>query len=136
MVVPEVEDEDVEEDVDRDEEPEMDPDEPEYMEEDIDVVAPRPAPAADIAQIAVIWAAEMAAQPGGFEIGDEELAEAIAIPEALVATTEATDDELDEDDEDIKDDDALMDYDVEIAADLPEEMIFGSDDGIPPYESD
>ena len=51
---------------------------------------------------------------------------------ALVA---ATDDELDDDDEDIEDDEALMDDDKEIAANLPEEMIFGPDDDIPPYES-
>ena len=113
----------------------MDPEEPDHMEEDIDVVAPGPAPAADIAQIAVIWAAEMATQPGGFEIGDEELAEAIVVAEAFVAAVEAVNDELVEDDEDIEDDDALMDNDEEIAADLPEEMTFGPNDGILPYES-
>ena len=60
VVVPEVDDEDVEEDVDEDEEPEMDPDEPDHMEEEIDAAALGPAPAADIAQIVVIWVAEMA----------------------------------------------------------------------------
>ena len=29
-----------------------------------------------------------------------------------------------------------MDDDEEIVADLPKEMIFGSDDDVPPYESD
>ena len=140
MVVPEVEDEDVEEDVDKDKEPEIDLNEPDHMEEDINAVVPRPALAANIAHIVVIWAAEMAAQPSGFEIGDEELAEAIVEAEALVAAAEATDDELDEDededDEDIEDDEALLDDDEEIAADLPEKMTFGPDDDIPPYESD
>ena len=75
----------------------------------------------------------MAAQPGGVQIGEEELAEAIVKAEALVAVA---DDELDDDDEDIEDDEALMDDDEEIAADLPEEMIFGPDDDIPPYEFD
>ena len=49
VVVPDVDDEDVEEDVDEDEEPEMDQDEPDHMEEDIDAVAPRPAQAVGIA---------------------------------------------------------------------------------------
>ena len=45
--------------------------------EDVEEVAPGTVLVADIAQIAVVWAAEMAAQPGGFVIGEEELAEAI-----------------------------------------------------------
>ena len=61
----------------------------------------------------------------------EELAEAIVEAEALVAAAEIANDDLDEDDEDIEDDD-----DKKIAADLPEEMTFGLDDDIPPYESD
>ena len=36
----------------------------------------------------------------------------------------------------IEDDEALLDDDEEIAADLPEEMTFGPDDDILPYESD
>ena len=55
--------------------------------------------------------------------------------EALIAAAEAAKDELDGDDADIEDDEALMDDDEEIAVDLPEEMIFGPDDDIPPYES-
>ena len=82
----------------------------------------------------------MAAQSSGFEIGDEELAEAIVEAEALVAAAEAADDELDEDaveeDEEIEDNEALPDDDEEIAADLPEELSFGPDDDVPPYESD
>ena len=58
VVIPKVDDEDIEEDVDEDEEPEMDPDEPDHMEEDIDAVAAGSAPAADTAQIAVKWAVE------------------------------------------------------------------------------
>ena len=68
--------------------------------------------------------------------GDEELVEAIVEAEALVAAVEAADDELDEDGEDIEDDDDLMDDDEEIAADLYEEMTFGPNDGILPYEFD
>ena len=145
VVVLEIDDEDI----DEDKEPEMDPEELDYMEEGIDAVAPGLALAANIAQIAAIWATEMATQLDGFVIGEKELVEAIAMAEALVATVEAvddeidddivvaeaTDDELDKDDEDIDGDDALMDDNEEIAADLPEEMIFGSDDDIPPYES-
>ena len=41
------------------------------------MVAPVLAPAVDIAQITAVWVAEMAAQPDGFVIGEEELAEAI-----------------------------------------------------------
>ena len=123
-------DEDVEENVDEDEEPEMGLEELDHIEEDIDAVAPRPAVAANIAQIVVVWVAEMAAQPDGFEIGEEELAKAIVVAEALVVAAEVVGDELDEDDEDIEDDDG------EIAADLPEKMIFGSDDDIQPYKSD
>ena len=47
--------------------------------------------------------------------------------------------EIEDDDEGLEDVDDLMDEwiddDEEIATDLPEEMIFGSDDDIPPYVS-
>ena len=78
----------------------------------------------------------MVAQPDGFEIGEEELVEAILEPDALIAVAEAADDELDEDDEDIEDGDELMNDDEEIAANLHEKMTFGPDDGISPYDSD
>ena len=130
-----VDDEDIEED------PEMDLEEPDQIDEgqiieDVEVVAPGLAPVADIAQITVVWAAEMASQPGGFVIGEEELAEAIVEAQALAAATKIAEDDLDDDDEDIRDDDDLMDDDEEIAADPPEEMTFGPDDDILPYESD
>ena len=119
----------------------MDPNEPDQMDEgqiieDIDAVALGPAPAADIAQIVAVWAAEMAAQPNGLVTGDDELAEAIVEAEALVATTKIAEDDLGGDDEDVEGYDGLMDDDEEIAADLPEEMTFEPDDDIPPYESD
>ena len=78
----------------------------------------------------------MAAQPDGFRIGNEELAEAIIEAKALAAVAEVADDNLDEDDGDIEDGDDLMDDEKEIAVDLPEEMTFRPDDDIPPYESD
>ena len=132
VVVPEIEDEDI----DEDEELEMDPEEPEHMVEDIDAVTPGQAPTADITQIAAIWATEMASQPEGFEIREEELVKAIVVAEAFVAIVETIDDELEEDiavteaaddelDEDDEDDDALMDDDEEIATDLPEEIFLG-----------
>ena len=119
----------------------MDLEEPNQMDkgqiiEDMDAVAPRPAPAAEIVQIATVWATEMAAQPDGFMIGEEELAEAILEAEALTAVVKMAEDDPNEDDEDIDDDDDMMDDDEDIAADLPVEMTFGLDDDIPPYESD
>ena len=104
--------------------------------EDIDAVALRPTPTPDIVQIVIVWATEMAAQPDGFVIGDEQLAETIVEVEAFAAATKIAEDDLDEDHEDIEDDDDLMDDDEEIAADLPEEMNFRPDDDVPPYESD
>ena len=68
-------------------------------------------------------------------IGKEELAEAIVEAQALVAAVEIAEDDLD-DDKDIGDDDDAMDDDKEIAADPPEEMTFGPNDDILPYESD
>ena len=96
----------------------------------MDAVVPGSAQAADIAQITVVWAAEMAVQPDGFVIGEDKLEKAIVEAEALAAVAKIADDDLDEDDDD------LMDDDEEIAADLPEEMTFGPDDDILPYESD
>ena len=66
VVVPEIDDEDV----DEDEEQEMDSKESDQFDEDMDAIAPGPTPIADIAQIVAIWAAEMATQPDGFEIGE------------------------------------------------------------------
>ena len=45
-------------------------------------------------------------------------------------------DDLMDDDEDIGDGDNLMDDDEDIVVDVLEEMTFGPDDDIPPYESD
>ena len=105
------------------------------MAEDIDMTALGLA-LVDIVQIAAIWVAEMAAQPDGFVIGEEELAEAIVEAEALVVVAKVANDELNEDDEHIEGDDDLMDDNEEMVADLLEKMIFGSDDDVPPYESD
>ena len=83
----------------------------------------------------------MAAQPEGFVIGEEEIAEAIVEAQALAAAAEIAEDDLD-DDEDIGDDgdlmgdDDVMDDDKEIAADPPEEMTFRPDDDVLPCESD
>ena len=76
----------------------------------------------------------MATQPDGFVIGEEELAKAIIEVKAHVTTIEVVDDNLDEDVENIEDGENLMDDDDEIVANLPEEMTFGPDDDIPPYE--
>ena len=105
-----------------------------------------PGPHTEIAQIVAVWAAEMVAQPDGFVIGEEELVEAIVEAKALAVAVEAVahdivegiDDVVDDEDED--DDGGMiladMDEDEEIAIDVPEKIIFGPDDGIPPYEFD
>ena len=123
------------EDVDEDEDPKMDLEELDQIDEgqiieDIDVIALGPTPIADIAQIVAVWAAEMATQPKGFVIGEDELAEAIVEAQALTAVVEIAEDGLDDDedirdDDDLMDDDDVMDEDREIAADPPEEMTFG-----------
>ena len=136
VVVPGMDDEDIDEDPE-----ERDQIDEGEVIEDIEVVAPGPAPVADIAQIAAVWAAEIAAQPEGFVIGNEELAVAIVEAQTLANASEIAEDDLDDDkdmgdDDDLMDGDDLMDDNDEIAADLPKEMTFGPDDDIPPYESD
>ena len=88
----------------------MDPEEPEQLDEDeiMDVIASGPVPTADIVQIAAVWVVEMAAQPDGFVIEEEELVEAIVEAQAFAAAVEIAKDDLD-DDEDIGDADDLMD---------------------------
>ena len=68
-----------------------------------DITEVVPGPHTKIAQVAIVWTVEMASQPNGFMVGDEELAQAIADVEALVATVKVANDNLDEDDEDIED---------------------------------
>ena len=69
----------------------------------------------------------MAVQSDGFVIREGDLFEAIAKTEALTAIDEAVDEDLDEEDGDVEDGDDLMDDD--------EEIVFGPDDDIPPFES-
>ena len=78
----------------------------------------------------------MAAQPDSFVIGEEELVESIVEAVALATATGVADHDLNEADEDIEGGEDLMDDDEDIAVDLPDEMTFGHDDDIPPYESD
>ena len=118
------------ENLDEDEESKMDPEEPDQMDEgqimeDIDAVAPGPAPTTDIAKKAAVWAIEMVVPPDGFVVGEEELAEAIVEAEMLTVIAKVADDDLDEGDGDIEFDGDLMDDDEEIATNLPEEMLLG-----------
>ena len=100
-----------------------------------DIIEVVPRAIAKIAQIVVVWAAEMVAQPDGFIIGKKELVEAIAKAAVLAAAVEG--DIEDDVDDDVEDDDfiILADLDDELEV-IPYEMTFGPDDVIPPYEFD
>ena len=148
--VPEINVEDGEdEDLDNDKELEIVLKEPDQMDEDdiekgqiiehvADVV---PGLATEIAQIAAIWDMEMAAQRDGIITGEVELVEAIMETITLVVTVEATQydikDDIDDDVQDnVVDNDFIMleDLDDEIDEIIPNEMTFGPNDEIPPYE--
>ena len=110
------------------------------VEDVVDVV---PSPVVEIAHITIVWATEMAAQPGCFIIGEVELDESIVEVASLTAAVEATEGDIDnyaENDveDNVKDDDIIIleNLNDEIEELIPDEMTFRSDDEIPPYKSD